>query len=345
MDMDDTERKSIQNKNVKYDYNVENKTKISYLNIILLTLNTSTGYFFFGYNLCVFNVMQENLSLILNWNSQKQIFISIISAIIPFGAIFGSLSAGKIASKIGKKNTLILFDCLGILSSFITIIKNTYAIIFSRLIQGYCIGAFSTIVPLYISEYIPVEILGHCGILYNTRFCLSILISFCLGMILPDPIEVNNNWWRFMFLFSSIFLLINIFLFLFCFKHDTPKYLFQSKNIDDAEKVLNVIYINELDIEYTIKLYENEDKQDVPYSELCSKKYYKRLILCIIINIIQQCTLISGIGLYTNLIFLKNIDQNTATFFTVMTGLAELVASFLTIFFIEIVGRKFLFLV
>ena len=69
----------------------------SYFNTILITLNSSIGFFFFGYNICVFNVMQENMSSILNWGPQKNLFISVITAILPLGAAMGSFCSGKIA--------------------------------------------------------------------------------------------------------------------------------------------------------------------------------------------------------------------------------------------------------
>lgn len=333
--------------------------KYNLCRVLLLTIHASTGFFFFGYNLACFNTMQENLSIILKWTeNNKTIFISIISAVLPFGSIFGAIFSGKICAKIGRRYSFILINLIGILSTLLSLITNTYTLILAKLIQGFCVGSFSTIVPLYVNEYVPNNLSGMCGIIYNTNFCLGILMSFLFGLNLPTNSEniLNDNWWRFMFFFSSIPNLINTLLMIFVFKYDTPLYLINRIKENDEEiknktkMALKFIYkenyVENIFEELISQINNNPDNntQQVTYKILCSKKYFKRLIILITLNIFQQLTLINPIGLYSNLLFLKSTTQQTATLFTALTGVAELIGSLMTIFTIEKFGRKTLFL-
>ena len=322
------------------------EASIKKVNVIFLTLNASLGFFFFGYNLVNFNTLQEHFAVIFNWSEEEKIvYRSVISGIIPFGALFGAFFSGKVTNLIGRKYSMLLFDMIGIGTNLFSMIVNSYVLVITKFIQGLCVGAYSTIVPLYINEYIPNSMSGLCGVIYNSFFCLGVLVSLSIGLNLPTDVnDTENSWWRFMFLFTIITNALNIFVLLVCFRHDTPKYYYiNKKDLVNCKKALRMIFDNEKVIEKYIKKYEIEKveliKQEVTYADLCSPRYMRRMAICIIFNMFMQLSFINGVGLYSKFIFLQT-DPDNAPLFTSIAGISEYAGSLLTILTIEKLGRR-----
>jgi len=311
-----------------------------------------------GYHLGVYNTIQDNITKVLSWSEEeKKPLLAICSCIVPIGALFGGIISGKIAStKLGRRGSLILYHFLGLIGSLISIIGNTPSFIIGRFLVGFVVGAFSTVVPLYIKEFIPMNMVGKGGMIYFALFCLGLLSGFCLGLKIPreyNSIDVEDSWWRLMMLFPSIFGIINVLLFYFVYKFDTPMFLVIQKNDTPSAKIsLNYIYQDSKEIEILIKKYnlirkfviEKGEDYDVSYKDLFTKKYRIRFIIAIIFNIGQQTTAMNIFTLYSNLIYTKNEPDVDATFYSSLFTISEVVGIFIAIFIIEKMGRRKLLL-
>jgi SP family arabinose:H+ symporter-like MFS transporter len=318
--------------------------------IILLCLNASLGNFYIGYSMGSFDTIQINLQTIYAWNdSQKNLFTSIMTASLMFGAIFGSLLSSPILSKIGRRKTYILANCISFVAIGLTMILNEYVMICGRLISGVVCGIYSPLVALYVSEYAPYRISGLCGAIYEFMYCFSIFVSYLMGLNLPEVEEVGDQWWRFMVGFPAIFNILNTILLLYVFKYDTPKYLFMIKKDETAtRKSLNSIYKRDEDSEEVIKdlkMLLSQQEEEMTFSSLFNKKYRKRMLIGIALFIGQQACGIDALIMYSDEIFLNDVDdRKTATMFTIFIGLSQMLSSVCAIFIIEHLGRRKLFL-
>ena len=70
-----------------------------------------------------------------------------------FGAIGGTMIAGRMADILGRRNTLIVTSCYSMIGSGLSAFSTSFnSILIGRLISGFGIGHYSTIVPIYIAE-------------------------------------------------------------------------------------------------------------------------------------------------------------------------------------------------
>lgn len=82
---------------------------------------------------------------------------------------------------------------------------------------------------------------GTLGVMTQLLITVGIMISFFLGLIIPDKgksDELKNpymdhwqvtSWWRFMFGFPLILVVVQVSLLIFVFPYDTPKVLKQTQ--------------------------------------------------------------------------------------------------------------------
>lgn len=78
-----------------------------------------------------------------------------------FGAFLGSLIAGPISDKFGRKLVIIFSDILFTVGSLVMAFTDSIKILmFGRIIVGLGIGIASMIVPIYLSEISPVSTRG-----------------------------------------------------------------------------------------------------------------------------------------------------------------------------------------
>ena len=68
-----------------------------------------------------------------------------------------------------------------------------------RTLQGLCIGGFMAIVPIYIKELCPKQLLGSLGVLTQFYVVTAIVCCYALGLILNSTNVDGQVMWRVMF--------------------------------------------------------------------------------------------------------------------------------------------------
>ena len=72
------------------------------------------------------------------------------------GAFFGSLVAGPLADRIGRKPVILLADVLFTVGAIVmAIAPEIYVLMIGRIIIGLGVGIASMIVPIYLAEVSP----------------------------------------------------------------------------------------------------------------------------------------------------------------------------------------------
>lgn len=85
----------------------------------------------------------------------------IVVASLLLGAIAGSIGAGPVVDRIGRKVTLVLLSAVFTLGALLSAAApNTEVLIGARVLLGLAIGGSSLVVPTYIAEIAPLRCAG-----------------------------------------------------------------------------------------------------------------------------------------------------------------------------------------
>lgn len=333
----------------KADIAEYNKSKV-----LVRALIASIGYFIFGYSNGVFTSSQICVSNLLRWGELHEFYIAVMSAIVPFGALFGALGIGVVSEKLGKRKGLMIADLIAIISSFVLIVPHTFAFGVGRLLSGICVGCFSMLCPQYITEFTPKDIAGKIGS-FNALFILSGLMT-AFSICLPLPIgscseEIN-------YLVFSIFGLPGIlafiqFIALWKFlKDESPYWLIKHGLNEMALSSLQNIY-NKNYAEIQFSQFTHKHEQTFEDSEnnnninesirlvKGSKTSRKSLRLSIIYQILSQLSGINAILAYMTMIFQDfGEGEFISRLLNVIVSFTRLLAVFFVMPYMDKYGKK-----
>uniref|UniRef100_A0A8D0BTD1 Major facilitator superfamily (MFS) profile domain-containing protein n=1 Tax=Salvator merianae TaxID=96440 RepID=A0A8D0BTD1_SALMN len=117
-------------------------------------------------------------------------------AVYSLGGIIGSLLACPLVDKRGRRGTLIISNCLSVISAILlgfTTMVNAYEyIIFSHLITGVCSGIFFSAIPLYLGEVAPRNQRG--SIITTSFFFVAIGTLISQILCLPEVLGSIKDW-------------------------------------------------------------------------------------------------------------------------------------------------------
>jgi MFS family permease len=314
--------------------------------VLMLTLNASLGFLIIGYTIGVFDPILPRLAELRKWDhDQKRYYESFLSSAVGGGAIIGGLIAGIVLRTLGRRRSFIFYDILVIIGSSLTLFEDEVIMIVGRAITGMVVGGFMTLVPVYVSEFVPYEITGSSGAIYEMHFCIGILISYLLGFGLPQVQTPDDHFWRIMVGVPIIFCIINIINLLFIFPYDTPRYLYLNKgDMNECKSCLKTIYTTEADVNIMMsdfKVMENCQNSSMSICKVFSKEYITRFIVCMSIMATQQSCGIDVYLMYSETIFLEHISEKTvATIFTNLVGVSQFIAGVIAIFLTDKIGRR-----
>ena len=124
----------------------------------------------------------------------------VIVSVILVGAFFGSIIAGYISRKIGRKKTMLVSALIFAVGAVLSSISTTSLMMESvRFFLGIAIGIASFTAPLYISECAPQSIRGALISMYQLMITIGIL-----GAFISDTLLGYGGHWRMMLGIISI---------------------------------------------------------------------------------------------------------------------------------------------
>jgi SP family sugar:H+ symporter-like MFS transporter len=129
--------------------------------------------------------------------------------------------------------------------------------------QGFCVGTYSSIVPVMVKEYSPLALNGPLGAIQN----IMIACGFLLGFIVPYLFSLGfkpETYWFYAFGFPLLTVGVHQILLMTIFTSETPKYLLTKGRNDEAKELIAMIYKEEYqDIIYHEKLADlNADNEN-----------------------------------------------------------------------------------
>ena len=257
------------------------------------------------------------------------------------GCLIGAMVAGAAADKYGRKPLLMLSAVLFTVSAIATGLFNDFTLFnIARFIGGIGIGVASALAPMYIAEVSPAEIRGRMVSLNQMTIVLGILSAQIVNMLLARDTSIAENmtwdteWgWRWMFwaeaLPAALFLAMSFFI------PESPVFLNEKEKLK-SKKTATTITSAELTGTTT----------DNSSFSVFHPSFRKVLILGLVIAVFQQWCGTNVIFNYAQEIFVgAGFDVDSMFINIVITGIANVLFTFVALYTIEKWGRRTLMLI
>ena len=288
------------------------------------------------------------------------------SASALIGCIIGSALSGLLATRLGRKKSLIIAGLLFFVSAlgsmtpeflFFEYGKPTYSLLimfnFYRVIGGIGVGLASAICPMYIGEVAPSNIRGML-VSWN-QFAIifgQLVVYFVNFFILGDhiqplveemgkglaAIDPRAQWtvttgWRYMF--GSEAVPAGLFALLICFVPETPRYLVSIGNDSKALGILSRINGTMKAQQILTEIKETmvvKTEKLMTYGAMC-------IFVGIMLSVFQQAVGINAVLYYAPRIF-GDMGMDNPMMITVFMGIINILFTLVAIFTVEKWGRK-----
>ncbi len=327
------------------------------LYIFGITLVATLGGLLFGYDTAVISGAEKSIQAYLihglglsSWAHGA----TISSALI--GCIIGGAISGLLASRLGRKKSLMLAAVLFFLSAlgsgypeFLFFTKGEptmgllYMFNFYRVIGGIGVGLASAICPMYIGEIAPAHIRGRLVSINQFAIIFGMLVVYFVywGIANGQTLEwINTIGWRRMFTSEAI--PAGIFGLLLFLVPETPRYLALNHQDDKALDILTRINGAEM-----AKQILRDIKQTVEKSSAKIFSYGAVVIIIgILLSVFQQFVGINVALYYAPRIFESmGAEKDASMLQTVVMGLVNVIFTVVAIVTVDKWGRKPLLIV
>lgn len=326
--------------------------------IYFICLVSAMGGLLFGYDWVVIGGAKpfyEVFFAIENSPAQQGLAMSIALA----GCLVGAMVSGSLADRLGRKPLLLLSALIFLISAYATgVFNDFYYFLSARFGGGIAIGIASGLSPMYIAEIAPGKIRGKLVSLNQLTIVLGILGAQIVNYLIAEPMPAGtllpapDSWnalrgWRWMF-WSAAFPAA-LFLLLVFFIPESPRWLVMKGRIGQARKILAAIggeRYAEAEIQSVSKGAEKKRGSRGGLKSLLSKPYRAVVLLGIVIAVFQQWCGTNVIFNYAQEIFSNaGYDLGEMLFNIVLTGITNVIFTFVAIYTVDRLGRKKLMLI
>ena len=340
--------------------------KIYLFSIVLVAV---LGGLLFGYDTAVISGAEKGLQAFFKEAkdfSYTDGWHGFTSASALIGCIIGSALSGLLATRLGRKKSLIIAGLLFFISAlgsmrpeflFFEAGKPTYSLLIMfniyRVIGGIGVGLASAICPMYIGEVAPSNIRGML-VSWN-QFAIifgQLVVYFVNFFILGDHIQpvveemgkgiaaitpaaqwTVTTGWRYMF--GSEAVPAGLFALLICFVPETPRYLVSVGKDQQALGILSKINGSEKASQILQNIKETmtvKTERLMTYGALC-------IFIGIMLSVFQQAVGINAVLYYAPRIF-GDMGMENPMVVTVFMGVINILFTLVAIFTVEKWGRK-----
>ncbi|CAH2044157.1 unnamed protein product [Thlaspi arvense] len=272
--------------------------------------------------------------------------LTLFTSSLYLAALFASFLASTITRLFGRKISM----KIGGLAFLSGALLNGFAVslemlIIGRLLLGVGVGFANQSVPLYLSEMAPAKIRGAL----NTSFQLAITLGILAANLVnyATPKLESGIGWRFSLGLAGIpaaLILVGSFLL-----PETPNSILERGYKEEARNMLQKIRgTMEVENEFRDLCNACEISKRVkhPWTAIMQARYRPQLTFCVFIPFFQQLTGINVIMFYAPVLF-KTIgfEDNACLISAVITGLVNFLSTIVSIYSVDKLGRRHLFLV
>ncbi|MBR8536661.1 sugar porter family MFS transporter [Carboxylicivirga sediminis] len=275
------------------------------------------------------------------------------------GCLLGAIVSGVLSDRLGRKRLLLTAAILFALSAVGTGATHQFIMfVFCRIIGGVAIGLASNLSPMYIAEVSPAFMRGRFVSLNQLTIVVGILAAQLVNWQVAEPVpiestnaEILSSWngqmaWRWMFWAELV--PSSVFFILLFFVPESPRWLATKGKEHQAKAILTKIGgQNYAQQEYaSIALGLNKERHNVNLKHLFNGRIKKVLVIGIVLATFQQWCGINVIFNYAQEIFAAaGYGVSDILFNIVVTGSVNLVFTFIAIYTVDLLGRRWLMLI
>ena len=276
------------------------------------------------------------------------------------GCLAGAVVSGMLSDRLGRKRLLILAGLLFTASAIGTALcwDFTSFNVF-RIVGGVGIGLASSLSPMYIAEVSPAEMRGRFVSINQLTIVIGILaaqiVNWLIALGVADDASLDlmrQSWygqtgWRWMFAAETV--PASLFFILMFFLPESPRWLVKYGRDEEAERVLAAVggqpyaRLEVVDIRNTLA---GEEIARVRFSDLTEPKLLRVVGLGVFLAVFQQWCGINVIFNYAQEVFqAAGYGVSGVMSSIVVTGVVNLVFTFVAIFAVDRIGRRPLMLI
>jgi SP family sugar porter-like MFS transporter len=324
------------------------KHNSSYL--LFIALVSALGGLLFGYDWVVIGGAKPFYEVFFNIADSPSMQGWVMGSAI-LGCLLGVMLSGSMSDKYGRKPLMIVASILFTISAVGTGGANSIEMfIIWRVIGGIGIGIASNLSPMYIAEIAPSASRGKYVSINQLTIVLGILAAQITNLFIAEPIASGivlfDTWnvqlgWRIMFWAEALpsvafFALILII-------PESPRWLASQQKYDKATAIFRKIGGQEFAVDQVSQLKSAMGivKEKVSYKLLFEGKMPKILLLGIVVAVFQQWCGINVIFNYAQEIFAAaGYGVSDILFNIVITGLTNVIFTFVGMYLVDKLGRK-----
>ncbi|KAL6643346.1 hypothetical protein ACP70R_019011 [Stipagrostis hirtigluma subsp. patula] len=221
---------------------------------------------------------------------------------------------------------------------------NVAMLILGRVLLGVGVGFANQSVPVYLSEMAPARMRGMLNNGFQLMITLGILFA---NLINYGTAKIAGGWgWRLSLALAAVPAAIITVGSLFL--PDTPNSLLERGRPEEAKRMLRRVRgTDDVGAEYDDLVAAGEVSRAVthPWRDILQRRHRPQLVMAVAIPLLQQLTGINVIMFYAPVLFKTlGFGGSASLMSAVITGLVNLVATFVSVFTVDRVGRRALFL-
>jgi SP family arabinose:H+ symporter-like MFS transporter len=313
--------------------------------VLFATGVTAIGGFLFGYDTAVINGANSYLKAHLNLGPSQE---GLAGASAILGCIPGSMCAGFLSDRFGRKKLLFLCALLYAVSGLLSAIPRTFEeFLTARFISGLGIGASSMICPVYIAEIAPEKWRGRLGTLFQLGIVSGIFLTLFINKVIQGQgDEAWNTAWGWRWMLGMEVVPAALFIALLLAVPESPRWLAQKGRDEEARGILERAGGREHAAQEMAAIRASADHEQGRFLELFHGAFFKPLALAVTLMACQQFCGINAIMYYSTKIFAAAGAGHHAAFTSsVWVGLINLVFTFVAIALVDKAGRRPLLLI
>jgi sugar porter (SP) family MFS transporter len=275
------------------------------------------------------------------------------------GCLIGAATSGVLSDRFGRKRLLVLSAFLFTVSSIGTALAPDFTSFnIARLVGGVGIGLASNLSPMYIAEISPAHLRGQFVSINQLTVVVGILGAQIVNWLIARGVPADAtraaleaSWyvqagWRWMFAACAVPAVA--FFLLMYFVPESPRWLSKAGRFDAAENILSRVggeQYARAEVDGIRQTLGKAEIGQVHFRDLLAPGVFRILLLGIGLVILQQWCGINVIFNYAQEVFAAagyGIDTVMQTI--VITGIVNLIFTFVAIFTVDRLGRRKLML-
>ena len=260
------------------------------------------------------------------------------------GCLMGSMLAGTVSDRFGRKAGLVLSALLFAVSSVLTGWAGTFRwFVVWRILGGVAIGMASGVSPMYIAEVSPARLRGRLVALNQLTIVIGILAAQVVNWRIAEAVPegataemIRLSWngqygWRWMF--TAVAVPAAVFFFLALAAPESPRWLALRGRREEARRILERVGGDPLD--------EVRETERVQLRELWAPGVRRVLLIGVGLAVLQQWCGINVIFNYAEEIYRgAGYGVSDILFNIVITGTINFVCTVAAMGLVDRIGRR-----